>query len=71
MLPIDRSADVRQSIADIASDLEAMGADADVPPPAQGCHGLTDEASDFCAGEQAVLIVHRRNLRSWLAATLL
>jgi len=28
----------------------------------RGCHGPLGEVSDFCDGEQAVLIVHRRNL---------
>ena len=62
VLPINPSADVRQSIADIAPDLEAVRADADVPPPAEGCHGLTEEVGDLGDGEQAVLVVHGRVL---------
>jgi hypothetical protein len=37
-------------------------ADADVPPPAQGCHGLAEEVGDFCDGKQAVLVVNGRGL---------
>ena len=62
VLPIDPSADVRFSITDIAPDLETVWADADVPPPAQRCHGVAEEVGDFCDGEQAVLVVHGRGL---------
>jgi hypothetical protein len=62
MLPINPSADVRQSIPDIAPDLETMRSDADVQPPAEGCHRLAEEVGYFRDSEQAVLVVHRRVL---------